>query len=149
MLTDKEQRAVNKAMRILENAFKINTNVFDDPKLVKNFLRLTLGSVPHEEFHVMFFNNRHALLASECMFRGTIDGAAIYTREIVKRALELNAAAVIVAHNHPSGITEPSQSDHKITTKIQESLSLVDIRLLDHVVVSATQSTSFSERGWL
>jgi DNA repair protein RadC len=100
-----------------------------------------------EVFGCLFLDNRHRLIALEEMFLGTIDGASVHPREVVKRALKLNAAAVILAHNHPSGVAEPSQADELITARIRDALALVDIRVLDHLVVGGTTVTSFAERG--
>ncbi len=97
----------------------------------------------------MFLDNQHRLLAYEELFYGTIDGASVYPREVVKRALALNAAALILAHNHPSGIAEPSQADQRITVRLQQALALVDVRVPDHLVVGDAEIVSFAERGML
>ncbi|HUH39023.1 MAG TPA: JAB domain-containing protein, partial [Spongiibacteraceae bacterium] len=96
-----------------------------------------------------FLDNQHRVLSAEALFHGTVDAAAVYPREVVKRALALNAAALIVAHNHPSGVAEPSQSDRHITARLREALQLVDIRLLDHFVVAGHECLSLAERGWV
>lgn len=119
------------------------------PTLTRQYLRAQLRDEAREVFAVLFLDARHRVLAFEPLFYGTIDGAAVYPREVVKRCLRHNAAAVIVAHNHPSGIAEPSQSDHRITERLRDALALVDIRLLDHVIVGDAECVSFSERGWL
>lgn len=113
------------------------------------FLQLSLAQEKNEHFSVLFLNNKHQVLCFERMFSGTIDGAAVYPRVVVQRALEHNAAAVIFAHNHPSGNAEPSESDRAITRRLSEALSLVDIRVLDHFVVSQSSWVSLAERGWL
>jgi DNA repair protein RadC len=112
-------------------------------------LREALGHLPHEVFSCLFLDTRHRLIRYEEMFRGTIDGAAVYPREIVKQALSFNAAAVILSHNHPSGDAEPSEADRSITIRVSKALSLVDVRLLDHLVVGADEVVSLAERGWL
>ena len=117
------------------------------PEDTHDFLKANLGNRPHEVFCCLFLDNRHRVLAFDEMFRGTIDGTSVYPREVVKRALELNAAAVILAHNHPSGVCEPSQADERITRRIKSALDLVDIRLLDHLVVGGNDSVSFASRG--
>ena len=120
-----------------------------EPGRVRRFLSARLRDLPHEVFACLFLDNRHRVIRFEELFRGTIDGAAVPPREVVKTALGYNAAAVILAHNHPSGIAEPSQSDRRITERLREALGLVDIRLLDHFVVGDGDPVSFAERGWL
>jgi len=115
----------------------------------KDFLLASLRDLPHEVFCCLFLDNRHRVLAFDELFRGTIDAAAVYPREIVKQALSRNAAAVILAHNHPSGVAEPSQSDQLITQRIRNSLELVDIRLLDHFVIGDNHCVSLASRGML
>lgn len=117
------------------------------PKTVRDFLRLKLAGFTYEVFSVMFLDNRHRLIAFTEMFRGTIDGASVFPREVVKEALAHNAAAVIFAHNHPSGVAEPSQADELITLRLKDALGLVDIRVLDHVIVAGNETTSFAARG--
>jgi DNA repair protein RadC len=113
------------------------------------FLLATLRDRPHEVFCCLFLDNRHRVLAFDELFRGTIDAAAVYPREIVKQALHRNAAAVILAHNHPSGVAEPSQSDQLITRRIRDALDLVDVRLLDHFVIGDNHCVSLASRGML
>jgi DNA repair protein RadC len=115
----------------------------------REFLLATLRDRPHEVFCCLFMDNRHRVLAFDELFRGTIDAAAVYPREVVKQALARNAAAVILAHNHPSGVAEPSQSDQLITRRIRDALGLVDIRLLDHFVVGDNCCVSLASRGML
>jgi len=115
----------------------------------REFLLASLRDRPHEVFCCLFLDNRHRVLAFDELFRGTIDAAAVYPREIVKQALGRNAAAVILAHNHPSGIAEPSQSDQLITRRIRDALELVDIRLLDHFVIGDNCCVSLASRGML
>jgi DNA repair protein RadC len=117
------------------------------PQTVRDFLRTKLAGFTYEVFSVMFLDNRHRLIAFVEMFRGTIDGASVYPREVVKEALRHNAAAVIFAHNHPSGVAEPSQADELITLRLKDALGLVDIRVLDHVIVAGNETTSFAARG--
>lgn len=116
------------------------------PKDTHDFLKLELGAVEHELFAVMWLDNRHRVIAFETLFRGTIDGASVYPREVVKSALAHNAAACILCHNHPSGQAEPSEADKNITEKVRSALALVDVRTLDHVVVAET-TYSFAEHG--
>jgi DNA repair protein RadC len=117
------------------------------PKATRDFLHARLRDLEHEVFCCLYLDKRHRLLQFEELFRGTIDGASVHPREIVKLALQKNAAAVIVAHNHPSGIAEPSRVDELITQRVKEALALVDIRLLDHIIVGDGETISFAERG--
>jgi DNA repair protein RadC len=119
------------------------------PKATRDFLTLKLGSLEREVFAVIFLDKRHRLISYQEMFQGTIDGASVHPREVVKEALKQNAAAVILAHPHPSGVAEPSQADEFITQRLKDALSLVDIRVLDHIIVAGGDSISFSERGLL
>lgn len=120
-----------------------------NPRTTRDFLKLRLAGHDHEVFAVLFLDNRHRVIEFVPLFRGTIDGASVYPREVVKEALRRNAAAVILAHNHPSGVAEPSHADELITGRIRDALSLVDIRVLDHFVVTGDAIVSFSERGLL
>jgi DNA repair protein RadC len=117
------------------------------PEQTRNYLLLQLRDRPHEVFACLFLDNKHRVIGFEEMFRGTIDCASVYPREILKRALELNAAALVLAHNHPSGDPEPSPADNAFTRRINSALELVDIRLLDHFVVGGGECVSFAERG--
>ena len=117
------------------------------PADAARFLKAKLLDLPHEVFCCLFLDTRHRLIRYEELFRGTIDGATVYPREVVKRALVHNASAVILGHNHPSGVSEPSEADRSITLKLAKALALVEIRLLDHVVVSRGGHVSLAERG--
>ena len=121
--------------------------VIDSPKVAASFLPHKFSELEHETFWVMFLNNQHRVLAFEKLFTGTIDQASVYPREVVKRALQLNAQAIIFAHNHPSGHAEPSHSDIQITQKLKQALALVDINVLDHFIVAAENVTSMAELG--
>ena len=109
----------------------------------------TLEELGHEVFCCLFLDNRHRVLRFDELFRGTIDGTSVYPREVVKEALAVNAAAVILAHNHPSGVAEPSQADERITKRLKSALELVDIRLLDHLIIGDGCATSLASRGML
>jgi DNA repair protein RadC len=117
------------------------------PSATKSYLSTLLGGREAECFCVLFMDNRHRLIEFREMFQGTIDGASVHPREVVKAALALNAAAVILAHPHPSGVAEPSRADELITTRLKEALALVDIRVLDHIIVAGNDSISLAERG--
>ena len=119
------------------------------PADAAGFLRARLADLGHEVFACLFLDTRHRIIRFEPLFRGTLDGAAVYPREVVKRSLELNAGALILAHNHPSGDAEPSEADRAITDRLSRALALVEIRLLDHFVVSASGHVSLAERGWI
>lgn len=119
------------------------------PEDTRRFLQARLRDYPHEVFACLLLDNRHRVIAFEEMFRGTIDAASVYPREIVKLALARNAAALIVAHNHPSGVAEPSRADERLTQRLKDALALVDIRLLDHFVIGDGEVVSFAERGLL
>ena len=123
--------------------------VFHSPERVKDFLRLQLGHLPHEVFAVLFLDAQHRLIKLEEMFRGTLTQTSVYPREVVRRALELHAGAVILAHNHPSGVCEPSRADELLTQSLKAALQLVDVRVLDHLVVGRHEVVAFSERGLL
>jgi DNA repair protein RadC len=119
------------------------------PQAVRDYLRLTLRTRPYEVFVGIFLDSQNRLLASEEMFRGTLAQTSVYPREVVKAALACNAASVIFAHNHPSGVAEPSRADELLTQALKQALALVDIRTLDHFVVAGSQLVSFAERGLL
>jgi DNA repair protein RadC len=123
--------------------------VLTDPRATREYLRMRLRDLPHEIFACIYLDNQHRLLAFEELFRGTIDGASVYPREVVKAALKRNAAALILAHNHPSGVAEPSAADRQLTRRLKDALALVDIRVLDHIVVGDGETVSLAERGWL
>jgi len=122
-------------------------DALNSPRAVRDFLQLLLGGRQQEIFVVLFLDTQHRVIASEELFHGTLSQTSVYPREVVKRALAHNAAAVILAHNHPSGVAEPSQSDQHLTTALKQALGLVDVRVLDHFVVSVGQVLSFAEKG--
>jgi len=136
------------AIKILESRIKLPSDYLTSPGNTRQFLRLKLSNLEHEIFAVLFLDSQHGVIKYKEMFTGTIDGASVYPREVVKAALQHNAAAVIIAHNHPSGISSPSESDKRITQRLKDGLSLVDIRVLDHLIVGSDIS-SFAEQGLL
>ena len=142
------QAVLEMARRHLASAMERGL-AFTSPDAVKSYLQAELRHRPREVFAVLLLNSQHQLLAFEELFQGTIDAASVWPREVVKLALAHNAAAVILAHNHPSGVAEPSQADRHITQRLQQALALVDIRVLDHLVVGEGQVLSFAERGLL
>ena len=145
-ITDDEILAAAEAihLRRLERQGKIS-----EPSEAGHYLRAHCGHAEREVFGCLFLDTRHQILACEDLFFGTIDGAEVHPREIVRRGLLLNAAAVVAFHNHPSGNTEPSAADRAVTARLKQALALVDIRLLDHFVVSAGGFTSMAARGWV
>ncbi len=120
---------------------------FTSPAVVKEYLSAKLAGYEHEVFAVLFLDTQHRLIEYAEMFRGTIDSASVYPRELVKEALRLNAAAVIISHCHPSGNPEPSAADRTLTKRLKEALALVDVRVLDHIIVAGSLTASFAERG--
>ena len=137
---------VELARRLLAEEARTGS-VLTSPEAVRDYLRLSLNELPHEMFVVLFLDSQHRLIAADEMFRGTLAQTSVYPREIVKAALERNAAAVIFAHNHPSGVAEPSRADELLTQALKQALALVDIRTLDHFVVAGNRVVSFAERG--
>ncbi|MBT5218640.1 MAG: DNA repair protein RadC [Woeseia sp.] len=136
------------ARRYFEETLPIGAAI-KSPADTETFLLARLRDRPHEVFCCLYLDNRHRVILFEEMFRGTIDGTSVYPREVVKMALQVNAAAVILAHNHPSGIADPSQADERITRRVKAALNLVDIRLLDHLVIGDGISISLASRGLL
>jgi DNA repair protein RadC len=141
-----EDAIIAQAMSILESRLRTKTTAFTSPDQSKQFVRCKLQQLEHEVFSVLFLDNQNYLIEYTEMFRGTIDSASVYPREVAKAALELNAAAVIFAHNHPSGISVPSSADINITRKLKSALELFDIRVLDHIIIGDT-TYSFAESG--
>jgi DNA repair protein RadC len=146
-LSDAEKRSVvTLAMKVLAIKHRAGRPL-SNPEATRNYLRLRLADYRNEVFGSLFLDNRHRLIAVRELFQGTIDGASIHPRVVVQQALEANAAAMVFFHNHPSGVAEPSHADEAITRRLKDALALVDVRVLDHFVVSAGESVSFAERG--
>ena len=144
-----EDWIIQQAIALLEQrVFKADPRL-DRPAAVRDYLRLKLVTEPNEVFVVVFMDSLHQVLAYEPMFRGTINSATVHARVIVQRALELNAAAVILSHQHPSGATEPSNADRALTQQLQAALALIDVRVLDHIIVGQGIPYSFAEHGLL
>ena len=144
-----ENEIIAKAIDILDarlRARRESDQSLTSPVLVRQYLQLKIAALPHEVFCCLFLDTRHRVLCFEEMFRGTVDSASVYPREVVKRALTCNAAAVIFAHNHPSGLAQPSRADKVITERLREALATVDIRVLDHIIVGEGHY-SFAEHG--
>lgn len=148
MFSNEEQTIIDQALAIL--ASKTNTNdVISQPALAINLCKLELAGLAREAFGVLLLNNQNRVIRFETLFWGTINAASVYPREVVKTVLEHNAAAVIFAHNHPSGEAEPSSADRTITDVLVQALNLIDVRVLDHIVVADDRHVSFAERGLL
>jgi len=122
-------------------------DVIASPEATRAYLKLRLHAYPYEVFAGLFLDNRHRVISYQELFTGTIDGASVHPREVVREALRVNAAAMIFAHNHPSGVAEPSQSDLRITARLKDALALVDVRVLDHLIIGEGEGTSLAERG--
>lgn len=148
VLTARERTALDKALDIVGRRLTAGT-VLSSPDAVKAYLRLQLGGEPVEHFAVIFLNSQHRSIAFERMFTGTLTQTSVYPREIVVAALRHNAAAVILAHNHPSGSVEPSHADKALTYTLKEALRLIDVRVLDHIIVGPGAELSMAERGLL
>lgn len=146
-LTVREQRAVFRALRILETHFKAPEVKICSPAESRDYLRLRFAGNVREELHILWLNSQNRLIEAETMFVGTLTETAVYPREIVRAALKHNAAAIILAHNHPSGEATPSAADVALTGAVKKALALVDVRLLDHFIVTECETTSLAEAG--
>jgi len=143
-----EATILSVAEKIREARFYRET-VLTHPAASRDYLVAKLALLPHEVFAAIFLDNRHAVIAFEILFTGTLDGASVHPREVIKRALHHNAAAVIFAHNHPSGVPEPSAADRSITDELKRALNVIGTRTLDHFIVGGNTTVSFAERGLL
>lgn len=148
-LSEDDQALIAQAIRCLERQYLVKSDALTTPDLTRAYLKLRLAGLAYEVFAVLLLDNRHRVICYEEVFRGTIDGASVHPREIVRRVIETNAAAVILAHNHPSGVAEPSQADLRITQRLKEALTLIDVRVLDHFIIGDVADVSFAERGLL
>ncbi|HBC3410533.1 TPA: DNA repair protein RadC [Vibrio parahaemolyticus] len=142
-----ERQVLEQAAEIIERNY-LRGGVFSNPEATKDYVKYKLSHRKREVFAVMLLDNQHQLIEFKVLFLGTIDASSVYPREVVKAALEVNAAAVIFAHNHPSGSAEPSRADKRITQRLSDALALIDVRVLDHIVVGKN-AVSFAERGLL
>ena len=149
---EREDRAIARAMRILERRalYDAQRDPLDSPDAVRDYLRFRLDRLEIEEFWAVWLDAGHRPIQAECVSTGTLTQTSVYPRELVRRALQLNAAAVVFAHNHPSGRAEPSTADELLTRSLKTALALVDVRVLDHLVIGAAlRPVSFAERGML
>ena len=148
-LSRQEQESlITLALNLLQDRHRPG-DLLESPAQTRSFLRLRLANHTAEAFGCVFLDSAHRVLDVKELFQGTIDGAAVYPRVVVQQALALNAAAILFYHNHPSGVAEPSTADTRITERLQSALALIDVRVLDHIVVSTADSVSFAERGLL
>jgi DNA repair protein RadC len=146
-----EKATITRALNIISERLTVAGGAMSNPTMVRDYLHLFYGKLDpgREHFSVMYLNAQHRLITCEVMFSGTIDGAAVYPRVVARRALELGACAVILAHNHPSGSTQPSNADKQITFKLRDALALFEIRMLDHIIIGGREALSFAETGTL
>lgn len=145
-VVEDEDAVIEKALSFLRRRM-VQREVFASPSAVKDFLQLSIARKEHEVFCVMFLDSQNRMIQFEEMFRGTLTQTSVYPREVVKRALDLHASAVILCHNHPSGSVQPSRADETLTTTLKQALALVDVRALDHVIVAPGASLSMAEKG--
>ena len=150
-LSVQEEAAIDYALNIIEHSCKLANMALNDPQQTQKFLRVKFAEYGYdrEHFVVLFLNARHKLISADVLFSGTIDGSEVHPRVVAKAALDHQAVAVILAHNHPSNHLEPSAADHALTTRLKQTLGLLDIRVLDHFIVAETGYVSFAEKGWL
>lgn len=144
-----EELVIAHAIAIIESRIHTGTIKLDSPKVATDYLRLRIGALEHECFAVLFLDVKNRLIACENLFRGTLTHTSVYPREVVKQALAHNAASVMLAHNHPSGSTDPSEADLLLTRNLTQALALVDVRVLDHFVVTTDSCHSMAEHGQL
>lgn len=145
---DQEEQIIAAAEVILRKRLERKGKIAD-PSEATRYLRAHCGGLEHEVFGVLFLDTRHHIIAIEDMFRGTVDGAEIHPREVVKASMKHNAAALIIFHNHPSGNPEPSAADRAVTARLKQALTLVDVRLIDHFVITCDECVSLAARGWV
>lgn len=146
MFTQSEIKAISRAKNILYKAMKSGP-IFNSPQIVKDYLQLQIGHLEREVFGVLYLDAQNRLIDFVIEFHGTLTQTSVYPREIVKRAISLNAASTILTHNHPSGVLDPSRADELLTQTLKSSLSLVDVRVLDHMIVGVSGAVSFAEKG--
>lgn len=145
----REDRAIYRALQILDKRLRKQGALTNSPESAASLMRLHLAPLDVEHFGCLFLDSQHRMIAFELLTRGTVDSASVYPREVVRRAMELNASGVIFGHNHPSGNAEPSAADKSLTLTLRHSLALVNVRVLDHLVIGDSAPVSFAERGWI
>jgi len=145
--TASDDEVIAKALSIIKRRLRKPGEAMTSPQSVKDYLTIKLAELEHEVFFTLWLDGQHRVIQFGSMFRGTLSQTSVYPREVVKEALRINAGAVIFAHNHPSGMPEPSRADEMLTKTLQEALALVDVKVLDHIIVGGTDTVSFAERG--
>ena len=147
MDTISEGEVLAKALQIIESRLRKPGEAMSSPQVVKDYLTIKLAELEHEVFAALFLDGQHRVIRYTEMFRGTLTQTSVYPREVAKEALRINAGAVIFAHNHPSGMAEPSREDEALTKTLKDALALVEVKVLDHIIVGGTDTVSFAERG--
>lgn len=147
MDTISEGEVLAKALQIIESRLRKPGEAMSSPQVVKDYLTIKLAELEHEVFAALFLDGQHRVIRYTEMFRGTLTQTSVYPREVAKEALRINAGAVIFAHNHPSGMAEPSREDEALTKTLKDALALVEVKVLDHIIVGGTTTVSFAERG--
>lgn len=143
----RNDKVIARALRLIESSLRAGGPALMSPGAVRDYLRLRIARLEHEVFVAIWLDAQHRVIAVEQLFRGTLTQTAVYPREVVKAALAANAAAVIFAHNHPSGVAQPSQSDELLTRTLSDALGVIEVKVLDHFIVAGTSAISFAERG--
>lgn len=149
LLIARENKLIQRALAVLEQRLFQRGPCLANPSDVRNYLRMQLAPQDREVFAVLYLDNRHRILAFEPLFQGTVDGAPVYPRVVLKRAIEHNCAALILAHNHPSGVAQPSHADRALTRQLTDLLAEVEVRVLDHFIIGQGKPFSFAEAGLL
>lgn len=144
-----DEETIAKALTIIKHRLRVTDMQVGSPRDCKDYLTLKLANLPHEVFACMWLDSQNRLIEYSELFRGTLTQTSVYPREVVKEALRLNAGGVILAHNHPSGMPEPSRADESITQDLKKALAMVDVKVLDHIIVGGADTMSFAERGLL
>ena len=142
-----DAEVIDMALEIIECRLRKPGEAMSSPQVVKDYLTIKLAELEHEVFAALFLDGQHRVIQYTEMFRGTLSQTSVYPREVVKEALRINAGAVIFAHNHPSGVAEPSRADEALTKTLKDALALVEVKVLDHIIVGGTDTVSFAERG--
>ncbi len=143
------RRLVGRAIKALEESAVYRIEAMSSPGAVRAHLRLRFADLEHEEFHALWLDAQNRLISADLLFTGTLTQTSVYPREVVKTALTHNAGAVILAHNHPSGMAEPSPADRLLTKTLKETLAVIDVKVLDHIIVAGSDTWSFAEQGLL
>lgn len=149
LLTARENRVIYRAMRILEARFKNPNPKISSPADGRDYLRMRFAGLLREEFHALWLTTQNQLIDADCLFVGTLTQTSVFPREVVRRAIDINAGAVVFAHNHPSGTSAPSRADIELTAHLKNALGLIDVRVVDHFIVTERATTSLAESGYV